>query len=281
MLTVDAIVVNLDTRDLLRACLRSLQASAYPVRLTVVVDNASSDGSPEMVAAELPWAGLLRMGRNVGFARANNAAFPLTEADAVLLLNSDAELSPGALGALVAELERDPQVGAAGPVLVGWDGRVQYEGGRRDPSILGEFGNISHLNVQLPRSPLGRYLINDWDHRSSRDVDVLSGACVLLRRSALDGRLFRDDFFMYGEDIELCHRLRAGGWRVRYVSDAEVRHRGAATSRRTRTRMRVAGVVSMAQLLRRQRGRAYAAAYLAMVPVAWPLGVLVAKVWPR
>jgi GT2 family glycosyltransferase len=281
VLTVDAIVVNLDTRDLLRACLASLRTSAYPVRHTFVVDNASSDGSPEMVATEFPGTGLLRMRSNVGFACANNAAFPLTTADAVLLLNSDAQLSVDALGALIQELEGDPQVGAVGPVLMGADGRVQYEGGRRDPTILGEFGNISHLNVRLPRSPLGRYLMNDWDHCSSRDVEVVSGACVLLRRAALDGTLFREDFFMYAEDVELCQRLRASGWRVRYTGAAKVAHRGAATSRRARTRMRVAGVVSMAQLLARARSPLYAAAYLAVVPVAWPLGAVVRRVWPE
>jgi hypothetical protein len=122
--------------------------------------------------------------------------------------------------------------------------------------------------------------MNDWDHRSSRDVQVLCGACMLVRRAALDDTLFSEDFFMYGEDVELCQRLRAAGWRLRYVAEARVTHHGGATSRRARTRMRIAGVVSMAQLLRRRRGAAYAAGYLAVVPVAWPLGVLVRKVWP-
>ena len=281
MLTVDAIVVNLNTMDLLRASLASLRSSSHPLRRVVVVDNASVDGSAEMVAAEFPEVGLFRMRRNVGFARANNEAFTVTSADAILLLNSDAALAPDALGALVAELERDPRVAVAGPVLVGTDGRVQYEGGRRDPSLAGEFGNISHLNVRLPRSIFGRYLMNEWDHRSTRDVEVVSGACMLIRRSALDGRLFREGFFMYGEDVELCQRLRAAGWRVRYVSTARVTHHGAATSGRARTRMRVAGVVSMAQLLRHRHGPLYAAAYAALVPVAWPLGVVVRKAWPR
>jgi len=279
--TVDVIVVNLDTKDLLRTCLASIRTSAFHVRRVFVVDNASTDGSPAMVAAEFPEVGLVRMSRNVGFARANNAAFGLTDANAVLLLNSDAELARDALGALVHALETDPDVAATGPVLVGADGRVQYEGGRRDPSIVGEFGNITHLNLRLPRTRLGRYLMNEWDHRSTRDVQTVSGACVLLRRSALAGRLFRDDFFMYGEDVELCARLRAAGWRVRYVSEAEVVHHGGATSKKARTRMRVAGVVSMAQLFGRSRGPAYAAAYLAVVPFAWPLGVLVRKMWPR
>lgn len=280
-MTVDAIVVSFNTRELLRASLASLRASRYPVDRVFVVDNASVDGSAQMVTAEFPDVVLMEMPANLGFARANNAAFELCEADTLLLLNSDAALSVDALGALMAELTADERVGAAGPVLVGDDGRVQYEGGRRDPTILGEFGNISHLNTRLPRSVFGCYLMNDWDHRSTRDVDVLSGACMLIRRSALGGRLLRDDFFMYGEDVELCQRLRAGGWRMRYVGNAEVSHRGAAATRKTRTRMRVAGVVSMAQLLRRSRGPFYAAGYAAVVPVAWPLGGLIRRAWPR
>lgn len=280
-MTVDAIVVNFNTRDLLRASLASLRSSRYPVRRVFAVDNASVDGSARMVTAEFPDVVLLKMPENLGFARANNAAYELCDADALLLLNSDAALSPDALGALAAELTSDDRIGVVGPVLVGSDGRVQYEGGRRDPTILGEFGNISHLNTRLPHSVFGRYLMNDWDHRSTRDVDVLSGACMLIRRSALGGRLFCEDFFMYGEDIELCQRLRAAGWRMRYVGTAEVSHRGGAASRKARTKMRIAGVLSMAQLLRRTRGPLYAAGYAAIVPIAWPLGGVVRKVWPR
>ena len=280
-MTVDAIVVSFNTRDLLRASLASLRASRYPVRRVFVVDNASVDGSAQMVRAEFPGVVVLVMPENLGFARANNVAFGLCEAPALLLLNCDAELSAEALGELTAALTADDGIGVVGPVLVGDDGLVQYEGGRRDPSILGELGNISHLNTRLPRSVFGRYLMNDWDHRSTRDVEVLSGACMLIRRSALDGRLFCEDFFMYGEDIELCQRLRASGWRMRYVGSAEVFHRGGAASRKARTKMRIAGVVSMAQLLRRARGPLYAAGYAAIVPLAWPLGSVIRRAWPR
>jgi GT2 family glycosyltransferase len=180
---------------------------------------------------------------------------------------------------MLAELTADERVGIVGPVLVGADGRVQFEGGRRDPSISGEFGNISHLNTRMPASAFGRYLINDWDHRTTRDVEVLSGACMLIRTSALDGKLFRDDFFMYGEDVELCQRLRAAGWTMRYLGETEVLHHGGASSKKARPKMRVAGVVSMAQLLSRSRGPLYAAGYVAIVPVAWPLGFVVQRVW--
>ncbi len=218
---------------------------------------------------------------NLGFARANNLAFERSDADAVFLLNSDAEVRPDTIGALVAEMDGDERIGAVGPILRGTDGSVQYEGGRRDPSITGEFGNISHLNVRRPDGRFGRYMINDWDHESTRDVEVLSGAAILLRSSALAGRLFRDDFFMYGEDVELCQRLRDAGWKLRYFAGTEVLHHGGAASKKARTKMRVAGVVSMAQLLSRRRGPLYALGYLLIVPIAWPLGWAVKRVSPR
>jgi len=280
-MTVDAIVVSFNTRVLLRASLASLRASRYPIHRVFVVDNASVDGSAQMVAAEFPDVMLVEMSENLGFAQANNAAFEHCEADALLLLNSDAELSPDTLGELMTSLTADDRIGVVGPVLLGDDGLVQYEGGRRDPTILGEFGNISHLNTRLPHSVFGRYLMNEWDHRSTRDVDVLSGACMLIRTSALRGRLFCADFFMYGEDIELCQRLRADGWRMRYVGTAQVAHRGGAASQKARAKMRVAGVVSMAQLLRRTRGPLYSVGYAAIVPIAWPLGSVIRKAWPK
>jgi len=276
-LAIDAIVVSFNTKDLLRACIASLVASRRVVNRIIVVDNASSDGSAEMVRAEFPAVELIEMPSNVGFARANNQAFGVSDADLIFLLNSDAEIEPDTLDAMESELLTDDRIGMVGPVLVGNDGRVQYEGARRDPTISGEFGNISHLNWRRPDGIFGRYLMNDWDHRSTRDVEVLSGACMLIRREALGGVLFRDDFFMYGEDIEVCQRLRRAGWRLRYLGSTEILHHGGAASRKARTRMRFAGVVSMAQLLGRSRGWLYALGYLAIVPVAWPLGAIVKR----
>jgi GT2 family glycosyltransferase len=269
--------VSFETRDLLRACLGSLVASHRPLDAITVVDNASSDGSASMVRDEFPGVELIESSENLGFAKANNLAFARSDADAVLLLNSDAEAGPETLGTLERRLSSDPRVAAVGPILLSPDGSVQYEGARRDPTILGEFSNISHLNDVYPDGALGRYMMNDWDHRSSREVEVLSGACMLIRSGALHGRLFRDDFFMYGEDVELCQRLRADGWMLFYDEDARVLHQGGAASRQARFKMRVAGVVSMAQLLSRRRGPLYALGYLAIVPVAWPLGAIVKR----
>jgi len=279
-LTVDAIVVSFNTRDLLRSCLASLADSSFAPRRVFVVDNASVDGSLAMVRSEFPDVTVIEMPRNIGFARANNVAFRQVRADAVLLLNPDAEVGGDTIAVLAAALAADEQVAAVGPVLVDADGRVQFEGARRDPSLIGEFANISHLNRRLPHGMLGRDRMSDWDHRSDRDVEVLSGACMLIRTAVLEERLFDDEFYMYVEDVELCQRLRSRGWRLRYCGDTEVVHSGAAATGAARTRMRIAGVASMARLFARRHGAAYAGGYLAAVAVAWPLGVVVRRLWP-
>ena len=281
MTTIDAIIVSYNTRDLLRTAVRSLGASKVRPDTVWVVDNASTDGSAEMIEREFPDVRVIVAEQNLGFAQGNNLAFEHSTAELILLLNSDAEVEPGTIGNLVAALSLDAGLGAVGPVLVSPDGSVQFEGGRRDPSILGEFSNITHLNRVYPDGRFGHYLMNEWDHLSTGEVEVLSGACMLLRRAALSGRLFRDDFFMYGEDVELCQRLRDAGWRLLYDASSRVLHHGGASSKQARLRMRWAGVVSMAQLLSLRRGALYALGYLAMVPFAWPLGMIVKRAMLR
>ena len=281
MTSLDVIIVNYNTCSLLGAALRSLEASEVKPDVVWVVDNASADGSAEMVERDFPDVRLVRSDRNVGFALGNNLAFERSTADLILLLNSDAEVEPDTIGALITALESDTRLGAVGPVLLSTDGSVQFEGGRRDPSILGEFSNITHLNRVYPDGRFGHYLMNEWDHLSTGEVEVLSGACMLLRRVALSGRLFRDDFFMYCEDVELCQRVRDAGWGLLYDASSRVLHHGGASSKQARLRMRWAGVVSMAQLLSLRRGALYALGYLAMVPFAWPLGMIVKRAMLR
>lgn len=276
-MSLEAIVVSYNTRELLRACLLSLQASSVHCDRVWVADNDSSDGSADMVAADFPQMQLLRMAENLGFARANNAAFKHVGAAFVLLLNSDAEVASDAIGVMLRALESHPELGAVGPMLMSPDGRAQYEGGRRDPSILGEFSNVSHLDRLFPNGRLGRYLMNDWDHRSSREVELLVGACMLIRTEALRGRLFSDAFFMYGEDVELCQRIRTHGYRLRYVAEAHVLHHGGAASMQALMRTRIAGVRAMYRILRAQRGVFYALWYPPAVLVAWPIGAVVKR----
>ncbi len=220
---VTAVIVSYNTRDDLRRCLSSLRDHAeLPCRM-VVVDNASADGSADMVQAEFPEARLIRNRENVGFSRANNQGLREAAGPYVLVLNSDAALIPGALPALVALLDARPRVGALGPRTLNPDGSVQVSFGpaltplaewrqrrlvrgvkRRDAEALAE----AEARAALESEP-------DW----------VSGSCLLARKEALDTvGGFDETFFLYEEDVDLCLRLRRAGWSVVFTPAATVVH---------------------------------------------------------
>lgn len=231
---VAVVVVNHNTKADLLACLASLdEAGAEEV---VVVDAGSSDGSLDAVARAHPEVGRLALD-NVGFGRAANAGVAATTAPAVVLANADTRFEPGAARALADYLAGHADVGAVGPLIRWPDGRVQLSA-RAFPS-LGQALGHALLGLWWPANPWTRaYRLTDWDHRSERTVDWVSGCCVAVRRDAFEQvGGFDPAYFMFVEDVDLCHRLGQAGWRVTFAPVAEVTHAvGGATSRR-RTRM--------------------------------------------
>lgn len=222
------ILVNWNTRDLLRQALRSVREHAgMPVHV-IVVDNASSDGSPEMVRAEFPEATLIANPDNRGFGQANNQGFAASREPFILLLNSDAELTPGALPALVAELERHPEAGAVGGRLVYPDGRFQASFAAY-PKLLTEALLLAGLapriwGVQYPSR-------RESASRRAREVDWVGAACLLLRRAAVDATGgFDPSFHMYAEETDLCRRIHGRGWTVRYSPQAVALHHGGRST---------------------------------------------------
>ena len=224
MTEVGVIIVSYNTRSELEACLRALEAHP-PGRSheVTVVDNGSADGSPALVRAGWPGVRLIETGANLGFARAVNAGLRATESRLVLLLNSDAVLPAGALDQLTAVLDEDPTVTAVGPRLVDDEGRLEISFG----PMLSPFNELWQKLLVVGHGrrfgPLSWMARRRAERR--RDVDWVSGACLLARRAAVDavGRL-DERFFLYTEDVDLCASLRAQGGRVVYVPDVEVRH---------------------------------------------------------
>lgn len=233
-------IVNWNTRHDLEACLRSVyERNSNPPSFTVVVvDNASSDGSAEMVAELFPRAALIRNAENRGFAAANNQVLRGLQGRYVLLLNPDAQTHPGALAALVRFMDRNPDVGICGPLVLNPDGTVQYSARAFPTPLAGIFRN-TFLGRLFPRNRFTReYLLSDWDHRSQRDVDWVSGAAMVIRREVLEQvGVFDEQFFMYSEDVDLCYRARQAGWRVVFVPDAVVTHARAHSSDQAQIRM--------------------------------------------
>ncbi|MFO7301269.1 MAG: glycosyltransferase family 2 protein [Acidobacteriota bacterium] len=230
-MTFDIVIVNYNNRDDLAACLESLTA-ARPQRLArvIVVDNASTDGSAEYVAAHRPDVELIRQDHNSGFAAANNVGIRRATAPLVLLLNSDTIVPAGALDGLVERLEATDAT-AAGPRLVDGEGLPEVSFG----PMLSPWGEaLQRLRVRLAarRSPLARRYIARLTGRE-RFVDWVSGGCLLVRRqAALDAGLLDERYFLYEEDVDFCAALRARGGRILFTPRVTVVHLRGRSVRR-------------------------------------------------
>jgi GT2 family glycosyltransferase len=237
---ISAILVNYNAGPELGQALQSIADEAASLRWeAVVVDNASHDGSGNVVERFQPHARLLRNAQNVGFARGVNQGLAATTAPVVLIMNPDCRLQPGALALLRTELERADVHAIVGPRILNPDGSVQGSA-RGDPDMFtGLFGRTTILRRVLPDLAVSkRNVVGDAavaDVESGIAVDWLSGACMLARRSALqEVGGFDERYFLYWEDADLCRRLRARGYEVRYIPAATAVHRVGHSSRRVR-----------------------------------------------
>ncbi len=234
-------IVSYRTPDLLRRCLAALAGERGRLELQViVVDNASGDGSADLVQREFPWAQVIVNVTNRGFGAAHNQALRAADARYWLVLNSDAAPAPGALAMMVSYLDGHPDVAVVGPRLRYPDGSVQPSR-RRYPTVATLFFESTQLQRIWPDNTiLRRYYIAERDDDTEQDVDWLVGACLCVRaRAAADVGLFDERFFMYSEEIDWCRRFRAAGWRIVYLPSAEVAHvEGASTSQDLATRDR-------------------------------------------
>jgi len=224
---LDVIVVTYNSGEFIGECLESLQAAVVDLCSVnvVVVDNCSVDHTIGVVRRDFPDVSLIVNERNVGFASACNVGIKQTSGTYVLLLNPDVRVHRETVEILLSYLSRNQLVGAAAPQLVGADGAVQPSC-RAFPSLLVVLLRGTGLGKLFPRcQAFRRYLMSDWDHASPRAVDWLIGACVMLRRSAIESvGLLDEGFFLDYEDIDWCYRAWALGWQVHYLPQAVAVH---------------------------------------------------------
>ena len=219
---IAAVIVSFNARDDLLRCLASLRLVKAPLE-TVVVDNASLDGSPEAVAREFPDVRLVTPRENLGFARATNLGIAASLAPYLLVLNSDAEVRPGTVETLASLLDARPGIGVVGPRTLSGDGTVQVSFGP-DLRPLAEWRQRRRVRGVRRRDPAA---LRRADAAASREQepDWVSGACLLARREALAAvGGFDEGYFLYEEDADLCLRLRRAGWGVLFTPAAEVVH---------------------------------------------------------
>jgi GT2 family glycosyltransferase len=250
------VIVSWNTRELLARCLRSLDVD--PETEIFVVDNASADGSAAMVQEQFPGVRLLVNPENLGFARACNQAIRCSSGRYILLLNPDTEVRPGAVAVLARCLASHPPVGAVGARIVNPDGSLQTSC-FREPRLSRELWRLLHLDVFWPYAV---YRVQNWDLTRPRQVETLLGACLMLRRAALDsiGPL-DEDYFIYSEEVDLCLRLRRRGWHLIWAPQAVVMHRGGESTRQVAAAMFVRLYQGKILFFRKHHGRAAARGY--------------------
>jgi len=228
VVSLSTIIVNWNTRELLAHCLHALECLPVDLRSDViVVDNASTDGSAEMVGRRFPWVQLIPCDRNLGFGAANNLALRQARGRYVLLLNPDTEVRPGAIETLARFLDDHPQTGVVGTMLLNPDGTLQ-------PSCHDYYSfTNSLLHNRLVERLTDRWKVAPAQQSGQpTEVDWMTGACLLARRSVLSAvGGFDLDYFLYAEEIDLQFRVRELGWSIVYVPSPGVVHYGGQSAR--------------------------------------------------
>jgi len=236
--SVLVVTVSYDSGEHLESFLSSVPAStSHDVRV-VVADNGSTDGAPEAARAARPELALVHLPDNPGYGGAVNEAVRLHggDADWILVANPDTVLAPGSVDALLDEGARHPDAGALGPAIADARG-VAYPSARRFPSLVAGTGHALFSAV-WPRNPWSEAYLMARQGDEARDVDWLSGACLLLRRRAFDEvGGFDEGYFMYFEDVDLCLRLSEAAWRRRFVPASRIVHTGAHSTSHRRAAM--------------------------------------------
>ena len=232
MITLSIVIVNYNVCGFLEQCLLSLADAVKEIPHEIfVVDNASTDGSDTYIPRRFPQVKYIYNTENVGFARANNQAMALSSGRYVLLLNPDTVVGESVLSEACRFLDDHPDAGALGVKMLDGDGRFLPESKRGFPSPWVSFCKIFGLAKIFPRSPrFGRYHLRYLDENEINRVDVLSGAFMLLRRSTLDRcGLLDEQFFMYGEDIDLSYRMTLTGRHNYYLPLRIIHYKGEST----------------------------------------------------
>jgi GT2 family glycosyltransferase len=261
------VIVNWNTRELLAQCLTSVYAHPPEAPFeVVVVDNTSCDASPRIVREQFPQVHLIENTTNVGFARGTNAGIGRSTGDYVLLLNSDTVVRSGALDALIGCLEAHPRARACGPRLLNGDG--SFHASYADfPTLATE---VVH-QFGLARVVFGGYYPSHdpRDSTTTRAVDWVGGACLLIRRDCLKVvGLLDEAFVMYGEEMDWCYRLQRHGWETWYSPDAEVVHFGGGSANQVPVWMYLQLQRGRVRFFRKHYGRVSAISLICLIRAA-------------
>jgi GT2 family glycosyltransferase len=278
------IVVNWHSEEYVRACLKSLFSTVSGLSFEVIViDSGSGDGCGSLVRREFPGVIFIESRGNLGFPRANNAAYGRASGDAILFLNPDTEVREGAILNLWQSLRQLPQVGIVGAKLLNSDGSVQTSCIQAFPTIWNQIFDSEWLRRRSPKARLWGMAALFAETAQPAVVEMVSGACLMVKREVFESvGHFSTYSFMYVEDVDLCFKAWRAGWKSYYVPAAQVVHHGGGSSARSgQTFGAVMTQESMRRFFERSRGRWYARIYTLALALAAALRcLLLTCVWP-
>jgi GT2 family glycosyltransferase len=254
---VSVVIVNYRVPEYLRETLRSVyQAEGGAQAEIIIVDNASGDNSQELITGEFPAVRWIQLKHNIGFGKACNVGVQNAGGTYILLLNPDTMISRNTLSVAVAFLDAHPEVGMLGPKILNPDGTLQASCKRGFPTPANSFYHFSGLSRVFPESKrFGRYNLTYLDPDKPAEVDAVSGSCMFVPR-ALYKQIggFDERFFMYGEDLDMCYRIRESGRQVWYYPETQIIHRKGKSSAKSIFRARIAFYEAMMLFSRKYRG---------------------------
>lgn len=249
------IIVSWNVRELLANCLRSVLAQTGLKLQVIVVDSASSDGSPELVAEQFPQVGLLACQENVGFPRGNNLGLERANGRFILLLNPDTIVHGDALARMVSYLQQYPAVGVLGPQLLNDDGSVQSSR-RRFPTLGTAVFESTWLQPFAPQAVLDHYYARDVGDGETAVVEWVMGACLMTRQEVVAQVGGLDEaYFMYSEELDYCRRIHEAGWQVVYYPEAQVTHLSGKSSEQAVTQRHINFNRAKLRYFRKYHGR--------------------------
>lgn len=249
---VSIVIVSWNTKRLLAECIESIHAGPPEGNFEIyIVDNASTDGTAQMLAEHYPLTHLIVNPENVGFASANNQAIDQCQGRYIILLNPDTKVLPGTFQTLIEYMDQHPRAGANGPMLLNPDGTLQTSC-YPIPTLSKELWRLLHMDKL---AHYGTYDVHSWDATRPREVEVIQGACLVLRKEALDQVGILDgDYFMYTEEVDLCDRLLTAGWQIVWIPRAQVIHYGGQSTQQVATEMFLRLYESKLLFFRKRRG---------------------------
>ena len=279
-LDLSIIIVSWNAKNHLVNCLNSLveNQDGYTQEI-IVIDNDSSDGSPEKIEKEFPQVKLIRNQENLGFSKANNIGIKKSVGRYICLVNSDIIVLDGCIDGIIKFMDGNPSVGIVGPRVLNPDRSLQVSC-RHFPSIWNKLCQAVGLNKIFPKSPFfSDWFMDYWNHDSIRGIDVLSGCFWMVRKEALvDVGLLDESFFIYGEDIDWCKRFHQKNWGVMFYPRAEAIHFGGASSNNAPIRFYIEMQKADLQYWRKHHGFSAQAIYAVIIVIRHLLRIVFGSV---